>query len=215
MRNFLIAKTPLKELLDDLKDNVTAFFKEELQLVQGEMSEKVGQFGRDMAILATGGFLAGGGLILLCAGIGLLLASGFESLGVDFTLAAFIGFAIVGIIVMAAGTAFISKGIKALSIGSLAPERTIQTISTPVRTQQTAEILKAPEQSSSELHKHVLITKERIREDKEELKYRLSPRHLKDVAVRHIKRHPFTWSSAALAGVLAGSVFVGRKFWKA
>ncbi len=214
MRNFLITKTPLKGLLDDLKNNVTAFFKEELQLVQGEMAEKVECFGRNIAILATGGFLACAGLILFSAGIGLLLAFAFEALGLDSTLAAFIGFAIVGIFVMVAGTIFISKGVKALSASSLAPQKTIQSISTAVQMQHNAGTLRAPDQPSSDLHKQVLVTKERISEDKEELKYRLSLRHLKDMAVMHIKKHPFTWSSVALTGIVGGSVLVARKFWK-
>ena len=210
MREHLITQTSIPELLCHLSGDVKAFFKQELELVEKEMSEKVSKLGRDAMFLGIGSFTAGAGSVLLLAGIGFLLAFAFQTAGVKTLLSASIGFVIVGSLVAIVGAAASVKSIKAVSKASLAPKRTLQTVKGGEGPSPGGK-----DPSAAELHREALDTKQRIGEERRELTHRLSPLQLTRRAVEHVNKHPLSWGSVALAGLLTGGYFIGRKFWRA
>jgi hypothetical protein len=210
MREYFITQSSLAELLGNLNEDVRTFFKQEIKLVEKEMSEKVSKLCRDAMILGIGNFMAGAGSILLLASLGFLLAFAFQTTGLNMFLAVFLGFFIIGLLVTIVGAAISVKGIKALSKDSLAPQRTIHAV-----TGSETPLAGGKEPSAAELYREALATKKRIGEEGQELKHRMDPAQLKKRAIEHIRTHPLSWSIVALAGVLTGSYFFGRRFRRA
>src|SRR5438874_5142574 len=122
------SKTSIFGLIGDLKDETKTFIKEEVQLAKAEISENISHMGRNAVGLAIGGFVAYAGLIVFLAGLGLLIGFAFEKLGLQPALAAFIGFAIIGLVAAGIGYAFIAKALKSFSQSSMKPEKTIETL---------------------------------------------------------------------------------------
>jgi len=210
MQRYFITQASIAELLHNLSEDAKTFFKQEIELVEKEMSEKVSKLGHDAMILGIGNFAAGAGSVLLLAGIGLLLAFAFQTTGLNALLAVFIGFVIVGLLVAVVGVVVSIKGVKAISKDSLAPQRTLDIVKG-----EEAHLQGGKEPSAAELHHDALATKQRIGEERRELTHRFSPSQLKKRAIEHIGRHPVAWSSVALGGILTGGYFIGRKFWRA
>src|SRR4029078_8616983 len=115
-------------LLRELSQQVKTFIRQEVQLAKSEMSEKFSSLGKHTVTLVIGGFAAYAGLIIFLAGLGALLAFAFQSLGVAPLLSAFLGFALIGLIIIAVGSVMLLKGINALKKESLVPQRTMDTI---------------------------------------------------------------------------------------
>lgn len=209
MREYFITRASMAELLYNLNDDVRTFFKQEIQLVEKEMSEKVSKLARDAMVLGIGNLMAGTGSLLFLASIGFLVAYAFQSAGLNGFLAMFLGFVIIGVLVMIVGAVISIKGIKAVSKDSLAPERTIHTVS-------GGEIASpdAIEPSAAELHREALATKQRIGDERRELTHRMSPSHLQKRVVEEIRKHPVSSGSAVLACALTGGYFICRRFWR-
>jgi uncharacterized membrane protein YhiD involved in acid resistance len=154
------------------------------------------------------------GLVLCLAGVGLLLSYAFQTIGINATLATFIGLCIVGFFASIIGGTAALKSLKAISAMSFKPEKTIETIKSEVGKSSGPQ----KEQSSSEVHelqKEAVGAQRRIGTERKELKHRFSLKGLTTGATRHVKNHPVGWSAAALGGILTGGYFIGRKFWKA
>lgn len=220
MRNFLLGDFSLSNLIGDLKNEVKQFVKEELELAKKEMLEKASHLARNSVLLAVGGFAAYAGLIVLLGGIGLVIAFAFKQLGLDPTLAMFIGLAIAGSLAIGIGTAMVLKGIKTFSAASLAPEKTIDTIKNLNNPVPAASMTPGPQpvrsadtHSSDDIQQSVYNTEERIGEEGRELKRRFSPEGLKEMAANHMKRHPVMWGSVALGSLVTGGLVFGRKLW--
>ena len=209
MRDYFITGTSMAELLRNLSEDVGIFFRQEIQLVKKEMGEILSKLGRDAMILGIGNLMAGTGSILLLASIGFLLAFAFRAAGLNTLLAVFLGFVIIGFLVTIIGVVISVKGIKAISKDSLTPQRTIHTV---IGGEAPSAGAKQP--SAAELHRDALATKQRIGRERKELSYRVSPSQLKKSAGEHIRKHPVTWSAAALACALTGGYFAGRKYWR-
>ncbi|MGH7942289.1 MAG: phage holin family protein [Limisphaerales bacterium] len=215
MRNFIADSMP--DLIGNLKEHIKTFLRKEVELAKKEISEKISTYARNSVKLVVGGFVAYAGLIVFLAGIGLVIGFAFKRLGLDATLAVFIGLAIVGFFASAIGGIMLLQGIKTFSATSPVPEKAIDTMK-QITDGTGVQIAKPPEtedpRSSDALYESASRTAERVQEAKEELAFQLSPRELKERAVRHIKEHPLMWSAAALGGaatVATGSVLLGRK----
>src|SRR5437763_17171349 len=91
------------------------------------MSEKISKLGRNAASLAVGGVVALAGLIILLASLSSLLSFAFESLGMDRSLAFFIGALIIGGGATLIALWLMTKAAKKISKESLAPEKTLHT----------------------------------------------------------------------------------------
>jgi len=214
MRNFMLDS--IADLAGDLKENVVTLLRQEVELAKKEISEKTSTYGRNSAKLVAGGIIAYAGLIVFLAGVGLILGFAFEKLGLDTTLAVFIGLGIAGFIAGAAGGLMVLRGIKAISATPPVPEKTIDMLKriSDTNGHHTPKPRRMKEtRSSDELYESAIETAERVQKDKEELAFRLSPRQLKRRAVQHMKAHPLMWSAAALGGaaVATGSILFGRK----
>lgn len=213
MQEYLINRASIAKLLINLSGDIRTFFHQEMKLAKKEMSEKVTKLGRDAIILGIGNLMGGAGTLLLLASLGFLLAFAFEKTGLDTLLAVFLGFAIIGLAVGIIGAMMAVKGIKGISHDSLRPERTIQTV-----TGRAIPSGNGREPSAAQLHREALATKERIGEERQELKHRMKPSELKKRAIANIKEHPLPWSAAVLtciAGAATGGYFITRKFWRA
>src|SRR5262249_26972481 len=121
-------KQSILGLLRNLKDDTRQLLRQELELARAELSEKLSLFAKNATTLAIGGFVAYAGLIVFLMGLGWLIAWALQQAGLQPILAGFVGLATVGLLVGAAGTIILFKGIKTFSKESLAPQRTIHTI---------------------------------------------------------------------------------------
>lgn len=220
MYNPLLSTVPLPRLFHALADEVKLFLREEAGLVKKEMTEKISCYSRNVLALAIGGFVAYAGLIVLLGGLGLFLSLAFKKMGLDPLLAQGTGLGAIGLFVILTGAAMILKGLKALSSSSLMPDRSIETIKHLKGEEDSAhprstKKVEKPQQSAEELEQEVLATEDRIGETIEEIVYRTSPARAKDLAVKHIHSHPYTWSAFALGSGLVGSLLLGRKVGRA
>lgn len=114
----------LKELLEETRQ----LFKQEVSLAKTEAAEKASLAGRNIAYLAAGGLVAFAGALFLLAGLSVLISWGLENAGLSAGMAAWLGPAIVGLVVAITGYVFIQKAIKTFKSGALKPERTIESI---------------------------------------------------------------------------------------
>src|SRR4051794_30674266 len=96
MRNAATSGTSLFGLIGDFRDEVKTLIREEIELARTEMSEKLSRFGRNAASLAAGAIAAFAGLIILLASLSSLLSFAFEHLGMQRSLAFFLGALIIG-----------------------------------------------------------------------------------------------------------------------
>jgi Putative Actinobacterial Holin-X, holin superfamily III len=111
------------DLLSALARDTGVLMRQELQLVTTEMTLKARIFARNTGLIAFGGALAlAGGLALLTACIAAL----------HLVLPLWLSALIVGVVVTAAGYAFMMKGISALKHIDAVPAQTLSTLSADV-----------------------------------------------------------------------------------
>jgi hypothetical protein len=110
----------LKDLFADLTQNVTTLFRKEIELARAEISEKIGQTGTAVGLIAAGAILALAALLVLLQALAIALAE----LGLAPALAALIVGGIVAIIAIA----LLYKGMKDLKVSSLTPTRTVEAL---------------------------------------------------------------------------------------
>jgi hypothetical protein len=116
---FTHEERPLSELFGDLMQEVKLFFRQEMQLLKIEMSQKGSQAGKDVVFLAIGGALAYAGLLVLLAAAILALAS---------VMPGWASALIVGLVVVGVGYALLQKGLSDLKRLNPAPEHTISSL---------------------------------------------------------------------------------------
>ncbi|HEV2319778.1 MAG TPA: hypothetical protein VGV18_08515, partial [Verrucomicrobiae bacterium] len=115
----------------------------------------------------------------------------------------------IGLLVTIIGAVSCAKGIKAISKVSIVPERTLDAVQSS-ETSASGSM----EPAGAGLHQEVLDTRERIGEEQQELKHRISPLELTKSAIANVRKHPLSWGSAAVACTLTGGYFVGRRIWR-
>ncbi|HZV34715.1 MAG TPA: phage holin family protein [Verrucomicrobiae bacterium] len=212
MQNSSFAATSLVGLFRELTSDIKTFIRQETELAKNETLEKVSCFGRNAVTLAIGGVIAYAGLMVFLGGIGFLIAFAFERLGIHPFLAVFAGLGIMGLLVIIAGGVMVLKGVKAISKGSLAPEKTIATIKSfkgsHTTTATSAPKVETPKRPPQEIQEDVFATEERISEEMEEIAYRTSPTGIKDRTVKNMRAHPYAWSGAGLGVGLMGTLLV-------
>ena len=206
------SRAPLRGLVHSLTGDIKAFFRQEFELAKAEASEKAAWLTRNAVVVAAGGFVAYAGLIVFLIGVGWLLAWALEKAGLPPVFAGFLGLAIIGLLVSALGALFMLKNLKALSSGSLSPQRTLHTIQRLKNPQtQPAPSVKpapAPRPSSQEIQKAVEQTEDRMGAEIEELGRRLSPQQINARMKQRISRKPYRSGLLAMGlGVLSGVLF--------
>ena len=110
----------LGELLGDLTQDITKLVRQELSLARAEMSEKAGNIGKQLGLLAIGGALAYSGVLAIVAALVLILAMA----GLPYWASALI----VGVVVAAIGGLLVKKGIDAIRGQDLVPRQTLETL---------------------------------------------------------------------------------------
>jgi hypothetical protein len=110
----------LKDLIGDLTNSVSTLFRKEIELARAETSEKVNQAAVAAGSIAAGGILALAALIVLLQALVIALTE----LGLAPALSALI----VGGVVAGVAFALIYKGTNDLKAGSLAPNRTVDSL---------------------------------------------------------------------------------------
>lgn len=109
----------LGELFGDLAQNTSQLVRSEVELAKTEITDQAKQVGRDVGILAAGGFIAYAGFLAILAGIIALLAT---QIGI------WLSALIVGLIVAIVGGVLVNQGVNALKEHNLAPRQTIATL---------------------------------------------------------------------------------------
>lgn len=209
-------KSSLIGLFRLLTGDTRTFIRQEILLAKTELTEKTAKLARNATLLAIGGVIAYAGLIVLLIGLGWLLAWLFQSAGMQPLLAAFVGLALVGVLVCVIGGFLTLKGLRMLSKARLAPERTIRTL----QELKGAQSLRPPTSkgkpgatpSSQEMEARVQATENRIGETLDELGRRLSPQHVNAEVKRRIQANPYRSGFIAMGAGLIGGLFVRKKF---
>lgn len=114
----------LKELLEETRQ----LFRQEVALAKTEASEKGSLLAKNVVFLAAGGLVAFAGALFLLAGLSVLLSWALESAGLSAGMAAWLGPAIIGLVVALIGYGLIQKAIHTFKNGSLKPELTIESL---------------------------------------------------------------------------------------
>jgi uncharacterized membrane protein YjjP (DUF1212 family) len=115
----------LKGLVTDLGSNIAVLFRKEIQLARAETAEKVAQIGTAIASVAAGGILALAALLVLLQALVVAIAEA----GVPPAVAALI----VGAVVAIVAYVLVHKGLRDLSAGNLAPNRTVDSLKRDAR----------------------------------------------------------------------------------
>lgn len=210
-----ISKTSLRRLVQLLTSDVKAFFRQEVGLAKVELSEKVTWVGRNAAWVAVGGLMAYAGIIVFLIGVGWLVAWALRQAGLQAGLAGFLGLAIIGLLFVLAGTAFVLSSLKAFSSGSFAPQRTLHTLQRlkgPEHVSAPAASSEAAARPSSEqMQAQVEQTENHLGETLDELGRRLSPHEINARMKQRISHKPYRSGLVAMGvGVLSG-LFLARE----
>jgi hypothetical protein len=209
-------------LTRNLVGEIKNFTRQELALFKAEVSEKISSLGKNAVSLAIGGFVAYAGLLVFLIGLGYLLTFAFEAAGLSQLMATFVGMAVIGLLVMLVGAAFIAKALSSFKKESLAPERSLKTLQelkgghlASASHHAEHEKREEPKRSSAELQAEVERTEAEMGETLDELGYRLSPRHINQRIKTRIVERPYRAGLIAMcAGVISG-MMVRRRFQRA
>jgi hypothetical protein len=109
----------IAELFADLSHETQRLLYDMMELAKTEMAQKASLASRDMVLMAAGGVLAHGGLLVLLGAVSLLLA-----LVMPLWLSAFI----VGVVAVLVGYILLQEGRKDLRRKGLLPRQTIEEI---------------------------------------------------------------------------------------
>ena len=198
-------------LVKDLVLQWKTFLLEQFKLAKTEIEEKISKKLKDSAGIALGGMLAYAGLIVFLAGLGSLAAFAFQKLGLEPGLASFLGFAVLGLFVMAAGSLVAINALHALKKESLVPEKTVeklQGLKGESAALKTPEPKKKDERTSEEIEADVIYAEARMKETLEELGDRVTLRRFRRQANVEVRNHPYRWGLIAMgAGVAASFLF--------
>lgn len=112
------------ELLKELRDEGIALFRQEVQLVKQEMSEKAARVGRNAGYLAAGAMLAYSGLVIVLLAVAALVYVGLVAAGLSHMMAGWLAPLIVGGVVLLIGFGMIKKAQHTLSKETAVPQHT-------------------------------------------------------------------------------------------
>jgi hypothetical protein len=110
----------LGELFSELSEKTSVLVRKEIELARHEITRSATDMARQSAMVGAGGIIAYAGFIVLLIGAAWLLTS----LG----LAAWIAFAIVGLVALLVGAFLAYRGFQTMKKLSVVPERTVETI---------------------------------------------------------------------------------------
>ncbi len=115
-------------LLQNLRDETTTLFRQEVALAKAELKSNATKIGQHAAAIAVGGLVAFAGVIVALIGLGQFVAVGLIGAGVDPQIAVWLAPMAVGLAVALIGWMMLAKAKGALAHESLAPRKTIETL---------------------------------------------------------------------------------------
>jgi hypothetical protein len=115
-------------LLHELRDETTTLLRQEVALAKAELSEKARCFTGHALQMVIGGAVAYAGLIVLLFGFADLIAVALNRAGASADVAAWLGPALVGLVIALVGYFMLSRARKAMAADNLMPERTLDSL---------------------------------------------------------------------------------------
>lgn len=109
----------LGELIGDLTRETTTLVRQEMQLAKAEMTQKAVKVGKDVGMIAAGGFLAYIGALCLTAALVLALAN---------VMPAWAAALLVGLVVVVGGGLIAWQGLSALKRVDPVPHQTVESL---------------------------------------------------------------------------------------
>jgi hypothetical protein len=207
-------RTSFFGLIGHLREEVMRLIRQEVQLAKTEIMEKVSKIARNSIFAAAGGIVALMGAEVLMIGIGIFIGYGLIQAGWDTTIAYASGLAIMGLLVVIVGVAFLMKGINAFTAKSLTPQQTIDTMrelaGKPVvhKDYEKAKSGNGHHESSEKLRERFEHTRHQVQRTAAELKQRA---HVGHAVARHVSSHPVRTLAMGLAsGYLGGRIIKNR-----
>jgi hypothetical protein len=107
------------ELLGALARDTGVLVRQEVQLASNEVASKTSSAAKSVGVVLTGGAIVHAGFVAVLAAI---------IAGLGTMIPVWLAAALVGIVVAAAGYAFVQKGLHALKVLSPRPQQTIKTL---------------------------------------------------------------------------------------
>jgi hypothetical protein len=218
------ANRSLAGLFRALTGDTRTLLRQELQLAKTEITENISRMGREAIALAIGGFVAYTGLIIFLVGLGWLLAWAFTKAGLQPMFAAFLGIAVIGLLVIAVGGIFLLRSVAKLSHESLAPRRTLHTLHelkngtsanahhSTLESRHSAPATQHSTPSSKELQTRVETTEHRMEQTLGQLKHRLSPAEINSRLKHRISAEPYRAGAIAVAAGFLSGLIARRRF---
>jgi hypothetical protein len=116
------------KIIKDLRDDVTALFRQEVALAKREMSGKAVTYGRNAVFLGLGALVGVYAVLFFCLFLNNLLRAGLTALGFPDPIAVWFAPLILGML-LGIGALFLSlKALKAMRKEKPLPQRTLDTI---------------------------------------------------------------------------------------
>jgi hypothetical protein len=115
-------------LLQELRDETTTLLRQEVALAKAELTEKAKGLTGHAVQMLIGGAIAYAGLIVLLFGFADLIAVALSRAGASPDLAAWLGPALVGLVIALVGYFMLSRARKAMAADTLVPERTLDSL---------------------------------------------------------------------------------------
>jgi hypothetical protein len=199
----------------ELRSEIKALIRQEIELAKTEASEKVRLLKRNIINLALGGFIAYAALIVLLFGLSGFVALGFAALGLSQLISAALAHTTIALIVGLIGYMFIRKATKAFSTESLAPEKTLESLGRNHGGNGKHDASMEPaamRPSSKELKSSIDQTQQRLSALVGEVTHRLSPNYIVRTALpNQLKLHPVRAAIIAASTGTAGFFFLKGK----
>ncbi|HKP96668.1 MAG TPA: phage holin family protein [Fibrobacteria bacterium] len=115
-------------IIKDLRDDVTALFRQEVALAKREMSGKAATFGRNAAFLGLGALVGLYAVLFFCLFLDNLLQAGLTAIGFPDPIAAWFAPLILGMLLGIGALLLSLKALKAMRKEKALPTRTLDSI---------------------------------------------------------------------------------------
>jgi len=122
----------ISHLIGGIISDITALFRQEIELAKTEAGESVQKAANGGAMIAVGGVLALGALGVFLAGVVVLLGAWLEAIGLDPMMANVLAALIVSVIVGGIAWITVAAGINRLKTANFTLPRTTSTLSADV-----------------------------------------------------------------------------------
>jgi len=122
------SSTSIVSLLQNLRDDTSTLFRQEVALAKAEFERNVSRIGAHAAEVAIGGFVAYAGIIVLLIGLGQLVGIGLARAGMDREVAEWLAPALVGILIGLIGYLMMARAKRALANDPLTPRQVLTSL---------------------------------------------------------------------------------------